>query len=175
MRRVVTGQREDGVSVFVEDREIEGVVPPVLGGNRIWEMWGADAPPVLPTDGTPPDRHGYFAPREGYRFGFFSIPPLSHQAPALADLDAAIAETERMLPGMTAAVTDNEGMHFTDTIDFLIVISGEVHLDLDSGESRHLRAGDCVVQNGTNHAWYNRHPDETCLIFVAFIGAERDG
>lgn len=175
MRRVVTGQREDGMSVVVEDREIDGVVPPVLGGNRIWEMWGDDAPPTLPTDGTDPQRHGYFAGPNGYRFGFFSIPPTSHRAPEITDLDAAIAETERMLPGMTAAVTDNEGMHFTDTIDFLIVMSGEVHLDLDSGESRVLKAGDCVVQNGTNHAWYNHHPDETCLIFVAFIGARRDG
>lgn len=172
MRRVVTGQREDGRSVVVEDRDVEPVVPPVLGGNRIWEMWGADAPPVLPTDGTEPDRHGYFAPADGYRFGFFSIPPAS-RVEQIDDLDAAIAETERMLPGMTAAVTDNEGMHFTDTVDFLIVMSGEVHLELDGGDSRVLTAGDCVVQNGTNHAWYNRHPDATCVIFVAFVGAER--
>ena len=174
MRRVVTGQRDDGKSVFVEDRDVEPVLPPVLGGNEIWQMWGADERPRLPTDGSPPAAPGYFAPEDGYRFGFFSIPPTSHEAPPIEDMDAALAETERLTPGMTRAVTDNEGMHFTDTVDFLIVMKGEAHLELDSGDTTLLKAGDCIVQNGTNHAWYNRHPDATCLIFVAFIGGTRE-
>lgn len=173
MRRIVTGQRDDGKSVFVEDRDVEPVLPPVLGGNEIWQMWGADSQPQLPTDGSRPSADGYFAPADGYRFGFFSIPPASHEAPPIEDMDAALAETERLTPGMTQAVTDNEGMHFTDTVDFLIVMQGEAHLELDSGDTTLLKAGDCIVQNGTNHAWYNRHPDETCVIFVAFIGARR--
>ncbi|NLT04878.1 MAG: cupin domain-containing protein [Solirubrobacterales bacterium] len=175
MRRVVTGQRDDGKSVFVEDRDLEPVLPPVLGGNRIYEMWGADEQPKLPTDGSRPAADGYFAPAGGYRFGFFTIPPTSHEPEPIADMDAALAETERLTPGMTKAVTDNEGMHFTDTVDFLIVMEGEVHLELDGGESKLLKAGDCVVQNGTNHAWYNRHPDATAVIFVAFVGGTREG
>lgn len=175
MRRVVTGQRDDGRSVFVEDRDVEPVLPPVLGGNEIWEMWGADRRPQLPTDGSPPAKAGYFAPADGYRFGFFSMPPTSYEAPPIEDMDAALAETERLTPGMTGAVTDNEGMHFTDSVDFLIVMQGEVQLELDSGDSTLLKAGDCIVQNGTNHAWQNRHPDETCLIFVAFVGGQRGG
>lgn len=175
MRRVVTGQR-DGKSVFVEDTEVEPVLPPVLGGNEIFEMWGADERPVLPTDGTRPKAEGYFAPADGYRFGFFTIPPTSHEPEPIEDMDAALAETERMTPGMTKAVTDNEGMHFTDTVDFLMVVSGEAYLELDGeGEEKHLTAGDCVVQNGTNHAWYNRHPSDKCVIFVAFVGATREG
>jgi mannose-6-phosphate isomerase-like protein (cupin superfamily) len=174
MRRVVTGQGADGKSVFVDDAELDPVLPPVLGGNQIFEMWGADEQPTLPTDGTRPRADGYFAPATGYRFGFFTMPPASHQPEAIEDLEEALAETERMTPGMTQAVTDNEGMHYTDTVDFLIVMSGEVHLELDSGEAKLLEAGDCVVQNGTNHAWYNRHPEDTCVIFVAFVGATRD-
>ena len=51
---------------------------------------------------------------------------------------------------------DAPGMHTTATIDFEVVLEGEVWLELDDGEEVHLRVGDCVVQNGTRHAWRNR-------------------
>jgi quercetin dioxygenase-like cupin family protein len=47
-------------------------------------------------------------------------------------------------------------MHTTATIDFEVVLEGEVWLELDNGAVAHLRAGDTVVQNGTRHAWHNR-------------------
>ena len=47
-------------------------------------------------------------------------------------------------------------MHTTDTVDIDVVISGEVDLELDDGSEVHLRPGDCVIQNGTRHAWRNR-------------------
>jgi quercetin dioxygenase-like cupin family protein len=65
-------------------------------------------------------------------------------------------------------------MHRTDTVDFLYVVSGEVVLELDDGAERLLRAGDCIIQNGTRHAWRNRS-DEECVILVVLIGAERPG
>jgi hypothetical protein len=46
-------------------------------------------------------------------------------------------------------------MHTTDSIDYVMVVSGEVTLDLDDGEQTVLRAGDVVIQNGTRHAWRN--------------------
>ena len=48
------------------------------------------------------------------------------------------------------------GMHTTDTIDFEVILSGEVWLELDDGEEVHLREGDTFVQNGTRHRWFNR-------------------
>ena len=61
------------------------------------------------------------------------------------------------LPGLIDVLEPNHpGMHTTDTVDFDIVISGEVYLELDDGEEVLLKAGDCVVQNGTRHAWHNR-------------------
>lgn len=173
IRRVVTGQASNGKSVVVSDERLEPAVPPLLGGNEITEIWGADTTPTLPTDGSQPAREGYFAPAPGYRFGFFSMPPASHQPSEIADFDAALAETERSVPGITAAVTDNEGSHATDTVDLLYVVSGKVELTLDSGDSTLLAAGDCVVQNGTTHSWHNPDPDRGCLILVAFIGATR--
>ncbi|MBN9623116.1 MAG: cupin domain-containing protein [Actinobacteria bacterium] len=173
MRLIVTGQREDGLSVYVADEKVEPVLPPTLGGNEIYRLWGSDEPPILPTEGSRPDAPAYYAPAHGYRFSFFTIPSAAFEAEPIKDIDAAIAETERLTPGLSAALTDHEGMHATDTVDLLLVISGEVHLELDSGEVKVIKAGDCCVQNGTNHAWYNRHPTEPCVICAIFIGAER--
>ena len=49
---------------------------------------------------------------------------------------------------------------------------GEVYLELDDGAEVRLKAGDCVIQNGTHHAWHNRS-SEKCVISVAIVGAER--
>ena len=48
------------------------------------------------------------------------------------------------------------GMHATETIDYAVVISGEAWMELDGGETVHLQAGDCLVQSGTAHNWYNK-------------------
>jgi quercetin dioxygenase-like cupin family protein len=63
-------------------------------------------------------------------------------------------------------------MHTTDTIDFELVVSGEVWLELDDGKEVHLRAGDTVVQNGTRHAWRNKST-EPCRLVVFLAGANR--
>jgi quercetin dioxygenase-like cupin family protein len=67
---------------------------------------------------------------------------------------------------------ENPGMHTTDTVDFDVVISGEVYLELDDGSEVLLKTGDCVVQNGTRHAWRNRSA-ANCVIAVTLMGAER--
>jgi quercetin dioxygenase-like cupin family protein len=61
-------------------------------------------------------------------------------------------------------------MHTTHTVDFGVVISGEIWLELDDGAEVHLTAGDTVIQNGTRHAWHNR-TDEPCVIAVSIVGA----
>jgi uncharacterized cupin superfamily protein len=56
-------------------------------------------------------------------------------------------------------------MHRTETIDYVIVIAGEIDMDMDE-ETVHLRAGDVMVQRGTNHAWVNRGTVPARLAFV---------
>jgi quercetin dioxygenase-like cupin family protein len=73
---------------------------------------------------------------------------------------------------MAAMEPDGLGMHRTDSIDYVLVVSGEVTMALDDGEETVLRAGDTVVQNGTRHAWRN-HGTEPCLIVGVAIGADR--
>jgi len=57
-------------------------------------------------------------------------------------------------------------MHRTETLDYAIVLSGEVEMEVDEGERVSLRAGDVVIQRGTNHAWINRGPGWARMAFV---------
>ncbi len=63
-------------------------------------------------------------------------------------------------------------MHTTDTVDFDVVVSGEVWLELDDGAEKLLKAGDSVVQNGTKHAWHNRSAAPSVLA-ICLLGAKR--
>ena len=63
-------------------------------------------------------------------------------------------------------------MHTTDTIDFVVVLSGEVWLELDGGQQTLVGPGDAVVQNGTRHAWRNK-TESPREMAVALIGATR--
>lgn len=173
VRRVVTGQVDGGKSVFVSDEEVEPVTIALLPGAEFHRLWGADATPALPTDGSPPSQHAYFPPAGGFRWGFFTLPPASEQTLGEIDVAAALAEFEEQLSGMAAHMEpDHPGMHTTDTVDFEVVLSGEVVLELDDGAEVTLKPGDTVVQNGTRHAWHNRG-DVPAVLAVGIIGATR--
>jgi len=172
-RCVVTGQTDDGRSVVVSDAPVEPIRVSILPGTEFHRLWGADTAPTLPTTGQPPDQEGYFPPPGGYRFGFFTLGPDAVAMPADLDVEAALVEIGTKLPGLAEAMEpEHPGMHTTDTVDLDLVISGEVWLELDDGEEVHLRTGDCVVQNGTRHAWHNR-TSEPAVIFVTLLGATR--
>jgi len=175
VRRVVTGQTEGGRSVFVSDEEVEPTTVSLLPGAEFHRIWGADAPVALPTDGAPPAAPSYFPPAAGFRFAFFTLGPDRVTIPEDLDVPAALAELEEKLPGLAGAMEPaNPGMHTTDTVDFDLVVSGEVWLELDDGAEVRLTPGDCVVQNGTRHRWHNR-TSEPCVIAVALLGTTRSG
>lgn len=178
VRCVVTGQTADGRSVVARDSGVEPVRPPLLGGEFVWEFGGEDRWPQLPMTGhESATAHGFFPPTQGYRFAMFTFPPTSFEWPPVDDFDAALAETERQLPGITQAVTDREGPHMTETVDFLYILEGEIELVVGGlGEEqthRDLKAGDCVIQNGADHSWHNRHPELWAKVLVVFIAAPR--
>jgi len=174
VRRVVTGHDRSGRAVFVSDREVEPVTVELLPGSEFHKLWGGDRVPSFPDDGAEPAQPTYFPPIGGFRFGMFSLPPASSvAAPQPGDLAAAASELEAKLPGLAGYMEPgNSGMHTTDTIDFEVVLEGEVWLELDGGKEVHLRPGDTVVQNGTRHAWHNRS-NEPAVLFVALLGASR--
>jgi len=89
--------------------------------------------------------------------------------------DAAAADAEQRLasPGIAERFEpDNPGMHTTDSVDYIIVLAGEVWLELDDGQLSQLRAGDTVVQNGTRHAWRNLGTEPVTLAVVQ-VGMSR--
>ena len=170
---VVTGQDERGKSVFVRNAPIKPVTLALFPAYEFHRIWGSDAVVELPSDGTPPAQPSYFPPKNGFRFGFFTIPPDTTRRVDRLERASALEEIQQKLPGMIEVLErDHPGMHTTDTIDFDVVVSGEVYLELDEGAEVLLKAGDCVIQNGTRHAWRNRS-SEKCVIAVALVGADR--
>ena len=88
----------------------------------------------------------------------------------IEDLGGRVLGTAPPANGTRFAVIDfppgNSGrMHRTETIDYVIVIAGEIDMDMDDS-TVHLRAGDVMVQRGTNHAWVNRGTERARVAFV---------
>jgi quercetin dioxygenase-like cupin family protein len=181
VRRVVTG-RSGPRSAVAEDCLVEPVAAAALPGYSWHRIWSLDQPPAGPEgpdgrdgpDGPPPG-HGqaHFPPPGGLRFTVFTVPPQG-TGPAAARTAEAGRELERVLPGRSRYMeAGQDGMHRTPTLDLICVLSGDIWLELDDGEI-HLRPGDCVVQNGTRHAWRNRS-DAPCTMAIVLIGASQAG
>ncbi len=175
VRRVVTGHDAAGQAVFVSDDLVAPVVPKLVPGNEFHRLWGGDVPPHFPDDGTRPDDRSYFPPVGGFRFSLFTIPPDGAAgAPPGLDVTAAFADFEEKLPGLAGHLErDQPGMHTTATIDFEVVLSGSVTLELDDGAKVELNPGDTVVQNGTRHRWSNPGT-EPAVLAVFICGAHHD-
>ena len=65
-------------------------------------------------------------------------------------------------------------MHRTDTVDIIVVMDGEIDMELDDGAETHLNKGNIMIQQGTNHAWWNRS-DKTCRLAIILIDAKEGG
>ncbi|SDW36802.1 Cupin domain-containing protein [Amycolatopsis xylanica] len=173
IRRVVTGHDSAGKARVVDDCPVEPITSELMPGCAAYRLWGRDERPVFPDDGSPRRATAWYPPRDGSRFMINTIAPGELVPPPDLDKAAALDELERLMPGAMAAMEpDTPGMHTTDSIDYVLVISGEVTLELDDGEQTVLRAGDVVVQNGTRHTWRN-HGTEPCAIVGVAIGADR--
>lgn len=174
IRRVATGEDAEGKShvvsdVVLETAKIDGLFEAVV-------VWAGDAPPNFPLRGDPPDCPAFYPPFGGYRFVVFTVHPEARASAAVARLGPegmakAAQEMERKIgAGFFSKMEPNEfGMHTTDTVDFEVVLSGEICLELDDGEEIRLKAGDTFVQNGTRHRWRNRS-DTPATIAVVLIG-----
>ncbi len=172
VRRVVTGHDSSGKAVVASDEEVDALTLTLTPGAEFHRLWGANEAPTFPDSGAKPSDDPYFPPVGGFRFGMFSVAPASSATlPAEFDVPTALAEMEQKLPGLSAHMEpDAPGMHTTSTIDFEVVLEGEVWLELDDGKEVHLKPGDTVVQNGTRHAWRN-HGTVPARLAVFLIGA----
>jgi mannose-6-phosphate isomerase-like protein (cupin superfamily) len=169
IRRIVTGHRPDGRSTVL----VDGPAPNVkerAAGNASTLLWVTDECPAEVSGASDQAaRHiGVPPPRRGTIFRVAEFPPetggdVRDNATVLRDFGIG-ADVARGHPPRHPAI------HRTRTIDYVIVLEGEIDLLLDDGEVR-LSAGDVVVQRGTNHAWINRGK-AVCRLGMVFIDAE---
>ena len=175
VRRVVTGHDADGRAVIALDGPPStSVAIEVVPGTVFHELWAtATVPAQIDSGGDPTLGALQLAPPVGgTRIRIVDIPPDSVQN-AIGPADAAAAFAAI---GATHAHTSNGPhalMHRTETVDYGIVLSGEVWLVVDAGETR-LGPGDVVVQRGTNHAWSNRTEETARMAFVLVDGRFAD-
>jgi quercetin dioxygenase-like cupin family protein len=147
-RRIVTGHDDDGRSIVLSD----GPTPTTLAlptgvvFHEIWSTAGAPAPIAAAAADEPTARPLQVAP----------------------DPLGTIVHVIDMPPGSSA------DMHRTRTIDYGIVLEGEVVLELDDGSETRFTSGDILVQRGTAHAWYNRSDSTARMLFVLVDGAFTD-
>ena len=161
VRRVVTGHSSDGTAVIVSDEQL----PPFpIGdlGSTTTLLWGRDDPAQFPDGGVSPPIAAALPPPGGSRLTIMEL------APEGDDFDHFV---NRAL--LAWADPANPGMHRTPSIDYDIVLTGTVGLELDDGTEVTLGPGDVVVQNGTRHRWHNRG-DVTARVASVMIGARHE-
>ncbi|MGH3210447.1 MAG: cupin domain-containing protein [Trebonia sp.] len=99
----------------------------------------------------------------------------SGRATVVSDGPAARAERRIAFPGVAEQLEpDSPGMHTTNSVDYVIVLDGDLWLELDDGQLTRLGPGDTIVQNGTRHAWRNLSA-RPATVAVVQVGAEREG
>ena len=168
-RRVVTGHDAKGRSVVLMDGEsLHGFFLEKAGGLQLTELWETRSSPA--DNSGAKDAAGHERRIEpvgsGTVFRIIEYPPDSERLKTLAP--------DSFFPKMGAQATDraerrHPGMHKTNTIDYCVVLSGEIWAVLDEDEVL-LRAGDCLVQRGTRHAWSNR-TEKPCVIAFVLVAA----
>ncbi|MGR9250765.1 cupin domain-containing protein [Rhizobium leguminosarum] len=172
IRRVVTEHDMRGHATFSED----GTPPrtdafksiPGLVSRMIWATRSSTAIPFDGTDPTPLVTD--FVPKPGEtRFLVLTFPPDAVFASPDFDPQAAIAENLAVSPGL-AERFEPDGKHRTPTVDYGIVLDGEIWMELDNGNETRLGQFDTFVQNGTRHAWRNKS-DKPATIAVVLVGA----
>ena len=176
VRRIVTGRDNRGASVFVAagnaPRTHDYAHIPGMTNTQIWSTPPLPSLSVEITDPTP-GLGTLIPPAGGSQFMIVTFPPDAVMRSPEFDGRAAHEENLKFAPGLAECFEpDSPGMHTTDSIDYGIVLDGEIWLELDDGQMQHLHRHDVVVQNGTRHAWRNKSDRPTLMAFV-LIGARR--
>jgi hypothetical protein len=175
IRRIVTGH-QDGKSVVVSDEPLRNTREyTAMKGLRTTLAWTTPAVPTLPYDGSDPTASvtSIIPGPGGTTLLIVNFPP---DAVMLApDFDEAVATAEYAanLPGLAELFEpENPGMHTTHTLDYDILLDGEIWLELDDGVEVKVGKHDIVVQNGVRHAWRNKSDRPATMAFILF-GAQR--
>lgn len=171
VRRIVTAIDEHGRSYIAEDGPAPAVMTleqrPGYRNNNLWRTQGS------PVDVNEPDtsleHRGVLPPTRGTVLRVIDIPPEEK------DPELRRRQTEAVFGAMFKDARHNSsdarhpGMHITDTVDYAILLQGELVAIMDQGETV-MRAGDILIQRGTNHAWANRSNEIARIAFILIDG-----
>ncbi|RMH39986.1 MAG: cupin domain-containing protein [Alphaproteobacteria bacterium] len=174
-RRVVTGHDETGKAVVVSDKEAFHILQsPKRPGVTLTNFWISDGTPAE-YDGPTETCEGPFVlhpPPNGAVFRCVEFAPEDPEVLAKLDGKSAFADM-----GAAENIVENARhpfMHRTDSVDFAVILSGEIMMLLDDpADDVHLKAGDVVIQRGTNHAWSNPFSEPCVIAFVLIDGVTR--
>jgi len=174
-RRIVTGHDASGKAIIISD------APPVHtqlvggpGGPTFFEVWHTqETPALIYAQPVEPAENGLVLPppKSGTRIRVIEFPPEGEEIRRLSGADAvdkfkAMGDEHASTAGGAAP---HPLMHRTKTVDYGIVLEGEMTMVLDNDETT-IQAGDIVIQNGTNHAWANRSGKACRMAFILIDG-----
>ncbi|MCX5544119.1 cupin domain-containing protein [Paraburkholderia sp. CNPSo 3076] len=152
VRRVVAGHNDTGAAIVISDEVIPAVSRGVGRNITGSEIWSTDTMPVdISADAESRQRKGYIKVYNDYNYvgsGQGTTFRITHWEPGHA-----------LFP------------HRTQTIDYDIVLSGEIDLELEGGQVVHLKAGDVVVLRGCTHTWINRSDKPAVTAFMLIDAA----
>src|SRR5712672_2922528 len=174
-RRVVTGH-QGGKSVVLSDQRRQPYKFKTVAGFEHTYMWST----MWSTNGSHesnPENVDQELPKsalpsaDGSLLHIVSFPPTKTAASSASDPSQIAQEFLTRLPGLADTFErDGSQMHTTQTVDYAILLDGELWLELDDGETVHLSAGDVVVQQATRHGWRNKGKRPATIAFV-MLGA----
>ncbi len=179
VRRIVTGHDAQGRSIIARDGAPPRSILVGARGVKFHELWHVKSVPTKLDRASAEPEEGSLClepPKRGVRIRIVDTPPEDPNAPEpsaalMSQVFEAIGapQASRYRPGET-----HPAMHVTSSLDYGIVLEGEITLITDSGETL-CRPGDVIVQNGTSHAWANRSGKMARMCFVLIDGQYEDG
>jgi mannose-6-phosphate isomerase-like protein (cupin superfamily) len=175
IERIVTGHDASGRAIVA----MRGALPTVVAiaaipGTVFHEVWATTGTPAPVDNGSDPTTAALMLPppRQGTRIRFVDIPPDTAEflAQGAATMKDAFTQIGDAAASTVQAHSPHPLMHRTESVDYGVVIEGELTLVLDDSEVQ-LKVGSVVVQRGTNHAWANRSGRPCRMLFVLVDGA----
>ena len=168
-RRVITGHRSGKAVILSDERRPAYGFKTVAGFEQTY-IWAAESPvetdpaivePRLPKSALPSPG--------GSLVQIATFPPAAAASSQSSDPMAIVQEYLTRMPGL-AETFEPDGMHATRSLDYAILLEGELWLEVDDGESVKLTGGDIVVQQATRHAWRNKSDQPATIAFI-MLGA----
>lgn len=174
IRRIVTGHDAEGKAVIVEAGPLHKVVPiEKIPGTIFHEIWSTEGAPAEVNNDPDPTLGPLLLPppKAGSRIRVVDIPPDTEEylAQGAARMKDAFTQIGDAGASTVKQSSPHPLMHRTESVDYGIVLEGEMTLVLDDSEVA-LEQGDVVIQRGTNHAWANRSGKMCRMLFILIDG-----